>query len=50
MYGMICIMYCNRCWKFAKTQIIKIDYENILGLRKISNQTIRTKKINSNEK
>ena len=37
------------CCKIDEAQITKIDYENILGLRKISKQTIGTKKINPKE-
>ena len=40
--------YC--CCKIAEAQITKIDYENILDLRKISKITIGTKKINPKEK
>ena len=39
----------NLCCKMVESQITKIDCENILGLRKVSKLTIRTKKINPNE-
>ena len=40
----------TNCCKIAEAQkIIKIDCENISGLRKISKQTIGTKKINPKE-
>ena len=41
--------YGNLCCKIVESQITKIDCENILGLRKVSKLTIRTKKINPNE-
>ena len=41
--------YGNLCCKIVEAQITKIDCENILGLRKVSKLTIKTKKINPNE-
>ena len=42
--------YTIKCCKIVEAQITKINCENILDLKKISKQTIGTKKINPKEK